>query len=165
MKDWCQNEKPSLVTQDSWVSILLKTFHLGSFPSRLTAFLSPPCLALLRAGFWPTVWLLERLLTGVTTGRLSQFSLLSTRSHYLLLHKETTALLPMHCTYKSKSKYKYKYKLDVVQLCETQMFKFVLCEAVNISSFSASWKTMKTNEKLWKTMKNYEKQWKTRWET
>ena len=29
-------------------------------------------------------------------------------------------------------------KLDVVQLCETQMFKFVLCEAVNINSFSAS---------------------------
>ena len=28
--------------------------------------------------------------------------------------------------------------LDVVQLCETQIFKFVLCEAVNKSSFSAS---------------------------
>ena len=29
-------------------------------------------------------------------------------------------------------------KLDVVQLCETQILKFVLCEAVNINSFSAS---------------------------
>ena len=58
-------------------------------------------------------------------------------------------------------------KLDVVQLCKTQMFMFVLSEAANTNSFSAPRKTMKPKEKLRekkrkkkltiKTMRNNEK--------
>ena len=79
-----------------WVALFF-TVPLSIRPAcclHLVPIFSSPLVWPFWAG-WP-VWLLERLLTGVTTAHLSQFSLLSTR-HYLLLHKNNcTAFLALH---------------------------------------------------------------------
>ena len=84
---------------------LLPHLHVMSSPLFHSVTFHPACLHLVPIFYsplvWPfwagwPVWLLERLLTSVTTARLSQFSLLSTR-HYLLLHKNNcTAFHALH---------------------------------------------------------------------
>ena len=80
-----------------WWAALFFTVPLSIRPAcclHLVPIFSSPLVWPFWAG-WP-VWLLEQLLTSVTTARLSQFSLLSAR-HYLLLHKNNcTAFLALH---------------------------------------------------------------------